>query len=168
MAHGDSKKISGTGPIAYAKTEMGVKDIEKLSGENIREFLETKVEGGVSHATLAQYAAALEKLEVALNRYASQNGTGREYHFSQAINEARIAGRGLDRFEGSRAYLEPRVLVAAVRGDDFKLAAHIQLEGGARISEANRIGSENLKGLVQIHRSANSRAGSWCKVKEAR
>jgi len=143
----DSYRDVWRAAFAYAKEEMGVRDIEKLSGENIRGFLDVKVEEGVSHATLAQYAAALEKLEVALNRYAVQNATGREYHFSQAINEARIAGRELDRFEGSRAYLEPRELVAAVQGDNFKLAAHIQLEGGARISEANRIGSENLKGL---------------------
>jgi len=55
-----------------------------------------------------QHAAALEKLEVALNRYAVQHGTGREYSFSQAISGARATGKELDRFEGSRAYSAPR------------------------------------------------------------
>ena len=133
--------------LRYAKEELGVKDIEKLSGAEMKAILESKIEDGVAHATLSKYSAALEKLEVALNRYAVQHGTGREYSFSQAISEARATGKELDRFEGSRAYSAPRELVEAVRGEDFRLAAALQQEGGARVNEATYIHREQLRGL---------------------
>lgn len=131
--------------LKYAKSEFGVKDIERLSASEVRGFLASKVEEGVAHATMAQYAAALEKLEVALNRYAAEQGTGREYAFHGAISEVK-AQANLERFEGSRAYADPDRLVAAVRGDAFQLAAAIQRESGARISEVNHIDEKHLRG----------------------
>jgi hypothetical protein len=81
----------------------------------------------------------LEKLEVALNRYAVKNENGRKYTFSEAIKEARAAGKELDRFAGSRAYAKPDALVTAVPGEKFGLVVAIQREGGTQVSEANRI-----------------------------
>ncbi len=146
----------------YAKEELGVKDIEKLSGEDVKAFLESKINDGVAHATLSQYAAALEKLEVALNRYAEQTVTGRTYQFSKEISEARAAGKELDRFEGSRAYQNPVSLVAAVKGENFRLAAAIQQEGGARVPEANHIKPASLLGIRPD--SQTGQVKGWIKV----
>ena len=63
--------------LGHAKENLGIKDIEKLSGEAVRAFLDSKIDQGVAKATFGQYAAACEKLEVALNRYAEQHSTGR-------------------------------------------------------------------------------------------
>lgn len=133
--------------LEYAKAEFGVKDIEKLSGVHLKAFLVSKVEDGVAHATLSQYAAACEKLEVALNRYAQEKDTGRQYTFSPDIKAARDEGKNLERFEGSRAYASPNNLVQAVQGERHNLAASIQREGGARISEANHLTKESLRGI---------------------
>ena len=146
-ATADAYRAVWRNALDYTKAEFGVKDIEKLTGEHLREFLEVKIEDGVAHATFSQYAAALEKLEVALNRYAEQNGTGQEYNFSEGIVEARAAGSGLERFEGTRAYSNPEQLVEAVRGDGFRLAAAIQQESGARVSEVNHLTESKLKGF---------------------
>src|SRR6266567_1082352 len=87
--------------LSHAKANLGIRDIEKLSGEAVRAFLASKVDQGVARATFGQYAAACEKLEVALNRYAEQYGTGQEYLFSSDIQAARDAAVNLERFEGS-------------------------------------------------------------------
>ena len=130
----------------FAKEEYGVKNIEKITGQEIAGYLESKVRDGVSHATLAQYSAALEKFEVALNRYASEHGTSREYSFHESIQEVKDSAN-LERFEGSRAYADPDRLVAEVQGDIYSIAAAIQREGGARIAEANHITQGQLHGI---------------------
>ena len=133
--------------LDFAKQFLGIKDIEKLSGEAVRAFLMSKIDQDISYATLTQYAAAMEKLEVGLNRYATQFETGREYCFSSDIRAARKEGSHLERFEGSRAYADPDRLVAEIRVDIYHLAASIQREGGARISEANHLTTDNLRGI---------------------
>ncbi len=133
--------------LDYAKETAGIKNIEKLSGEAVRAFLTSKVDQGVAHATFGQYAAACEKLEVALNRYAEKHGTGLEYAFSKEIQGARDVAVNLERFEGSRAYANPDRLVSAVEKEQHNLAAAIQREGGCRISEANHITQGQLRGL---------------------
>ena len=148
--------------LAYAKENLGIKDIEKLSGEAVRAFLVSKVDQGVAHATFGQYAAAMEKLEVALNRYAEQNGTGREYGFSTEIQGARDVAVNLERFEGSRAYADPDRLVAAVEKVQHNLAASMQREGGCRISEANHVTQGQLRGLREDPRTGELKG--WFEV----
>lgn len=133
--------------LGFAKENLGIKDIEKLSGEAVRAFLDSKIDQGVARATFGQYAAACEKLEVALNRFSEQHSTGREYQFSSDIQAARDAAVSLERFEGSRAYADPDRLVQAVAGERYNLAAALQREGGARISEINHVNHGQLQGL---------------------
>ena len=104
----------------------------------------------------------MEKLEVALNRYGEKNLTGQTYQFSEAISEVREAGRDLDRFDGTRAYQNPGGVVEAVRGEKFRLAAAIQQEGGARVSEANRIKEASLMGIRPD--SQTGEVKGWIKV----
>jgi integrase len=148
--------------LGYAKENLEIKDIEKLSGEAVRAFLVSKVDQGVAHATFGQYTAACEKLEVALNRYAEQHGTGREYGFSAEIQGARDVAVNLERFEGSRAYRDPNRLVAAVSREEHSLAAALQREGGCRISEANHITREQLRGLREDLRTGELKG--WFEV----
>ncbi|MGD0587064.1 MAG: hypothetical protein ABSA86_15060 [Oryzomonas sp.] len=148
--------------LAYAKENLGIRDIEKLSGEAVRAFLVSKVDQGVAHATFGQYAAACEKLEVALNRYADQNSTGREYGFSTEIQGARDVAVNLERFEGSRAYANPDRLVAAVENERHNLVASIQREGGCRISEANHVTRDQLRGLREDPRTGELKG--WFEV----
>ena len=148
--------------LDHAKETAGIRDIEKLSGEAVRAFLVSKVDQGVAHATFGQYAAALEKLEVALNRYANQHGTEREYAFSGNIQGARDVAVNLERFEGSRAYADPDRLVAAVEKESYNLAAALQREGGARISEINHVTQEQLQGVREDPRTGELKG--WVEV----
>lgn len=134
--------------LGHAKAEYGVKDIEKLSGEQVGTYFESKIDQGVAHATFMQYASAIEKLETALNRYAENHNTNREYSFTLELEEARHeAHLELDRFEGSRAYANPEKLINAIRDSRHNLAACIQCEVGARVHETSLIKSDQLRGF---------------------
>jgi len=131
----------------FAKENLGIRDIERLTGEAVGSFLQSKVDSGVAHATFMQYAAACEKLETALNRYAEQHKSGREYAFKEGMQSARAAAKTLARFRGSRAYADPDRIVADVRNDLHSLAASLQHEGGCRVKEASHITKDQLRGL---------------------
>ena len=132
----------------FAKAELGVKDIEKITAEHVREYLTAKMEEGVSYSTWQGNAAALSKLENALEMYAVSMGKVSGYGFRQAIAEVRaVAAAELDRFTGTRNYQDSRALIDSISNDDFQLAAKLQLEAGVRVSEASLIKPEQLRGL---------------------
>ena len=128
----------------YTKQQFGVKDIEKLQSEHIQAYLETKIADGVKYSTFQKYAAAMEKLEVALNSYAQSHNTGREYHFdlSSVREQAREV---LERTQETRAYENPRALIENIQNRDYKIIAQAQYEGGFRISELNHLSEKNFK-----------------------
>lgn len=128
--------------LSFAKENFGVKDIENLTGQHIQSYLETKIEMGVKHSTFMQYASAVEKLQVALNAYANNHNTGKEYNFSDNIKEVReIAHKELERFTGSRAYENPKELINNIQTESFKLASTLQYEAGLRLKELAEIKS---------------------------
>jgi hypothetical protein len=134
--------------LDHAKDVFGMKNLEKMDAYIVRSFLETKVSQNVSHATFMQYAAALEKLEVTLNMFSEKHERGNTYNFSQQINEIReTAHRVLEKFDGSRAYDNPRVLIDNLKVHDHKIGARIQLESGARIWAVSLIKEKQMQGV---------------------
>jgi len=124
--------------------------MERLTGDHIQSFLQTKVEAGVAHATYQQYAAAVQKLESALNGLAAQKDTGRRYDFQAAISSVFAKAKGLEKFEGTRAYEHPNALITQLK-PAHQIAARIQHEGGARVREAALIRADQLVGDGKIH-----------------
>ena len=140
--------------LEHAKSQFGVRDIENLNGQHIQSYLESKIsdpENRISNQTFLNYASACEKLETALTMYAFRTVTGNSYSFAPNIEAVRETAREikLDRFEGNRAYKSPKLLIDNLKYETHQLAARIQFEGGARISEANHIGKEQLKGVFK-------------------
>ena len=132
--------------LQFAKQEYGVKDIEKLDSKHIQAFLESKIKDDVSRSTFSTYAAALEKLSTALEKYSDKFERGNYYNFSDAIRTAREDAKELSRFDRSRAYNNPKEIVASIKGEQNKLVASMQHEGGLRIREASQIRASQLKG----------------------
>ncbi len=129
--------------LEYSKEKYGVKNIEKLSSEHIRSYLETKIAQGVKYSTFQKYAAAIEKLETALNKYAQSRSTGNQYSFD--IKDIRQqAQEVLEKNQATRAYEDPRALIENIQNSDYKIIAQAQLEGGFRISELNHISEKNF------------------------
>ncbi len=131
----------------YIKSNFGVKDITKIEGEHIQAFLEAKITDGIKLSSFRTYAAALQKLEVALSRYSEKQHLETTYHFSECIkNVAEDASNVLQREQVARAYDDPKLIINRLESPDHQLAAKIQLEGGNRICEVGHIRENQLKG----------------------
>ena len=133
----------------FAKAELGLKDIEKTGSEHVRAYLENRIDQGIAYSTYQKEAAALQKFEAALNGYSAYSSSRPDrYSFSEVIKEvSEDARQELVRSDAARAYQDPSGLVSAIRNNSHRVAASIQYEGGARISEAALIKPEQLKGL---------------------
>jgi len=131
----------------FAKENYKIKDMEKIEGVHIQVFLKYKISENIKYSTFAQYAAACEKLESALNGFAKNQGTGKTYQFTNSIKETRVEAQNkLFRFKESRAYTNPKKMIKTLSGEN-KIVAQIQLESGARIKEANHLSEKNLFGI---------------------
>jgi integrase len=163
----------------YVKAEFKVKDLEKIEPHHIKSYLESKVEKGLAHSTFSQHASALEKFESALNGFAQEKGTGKVYDFTESINSVRKeAHKTLERFRDTRAYDDPRALISAIRDDNHKLTAKIQLESGCRVSECTNLSEKNLvgfkkdpvtgeeKGVIYIEKAKGGKCGKKYMAKE--
>ena len=139
--------------MSFCKENFGLKDIEKLNGEYVAEFLNAKLESGLAKSSLQKYSAALEKLEVALNRYAEQHNTGKEYQFDEAIKEVREAVYATRESQDSSRYIENvQEKIGKIENQAHQLAAKMQYEGGARRDEIgagkyNQLTEKNLQGI---------------------
>jgi hypothetical protein len=134
----------------FAKTEFGIRDLEKLTGAHVKEFLAYKTELGVSYSHWSGYSAAFGKLENALNAYSDKYDRGNVYDFRTAINELRPEARDeLPRFAGTRNYDSPHELIAALGNQAHYLAASIQHESGLRLAGGTIIKESQLRGFAQ-------------------
>ncbi|MBP9597627.1 MAG: site-specific integrase [Desulfobacter sp.] len=129
-----------------------MKSITLLRGEHIQSFLESKISNNAINLTSYRtYAAALQKFEQALNRYAEQGHTGEVYAFSESIkNTQEDAGAILKTGGEARAYSNPRALIEKIEMADFRLAATIQYEGGNRVREVGHIREHQLGGIETL------------------
>ena len=133
----------------FAKEEYGIRDLEKVSTDIIKEFLEEKIEKGVSYSHWNGYAAAVGKLEKALNDYSTKYGRGNSYDLREAVSPLRAeAAAELPRFEGLRHYADPNKLICVIKNPAHQLAAKIQYESGLRIAGATSIRPEQLRGIT--------------------
>jgi hypothetical protein len=143
---GDSYRDTWRHVLEHAKTEYGVKDIERLNSQHVQSYLGTKIDQGIARATFDQYAAACCKLEQALNRFAEQNQTNNQYKFElkdvRTLGVKELGARGHE----PRAYSNPALLLPHLMGQ-HQLAATLQLESGARVKEISHINEGQLKGL---------------------
>ncbi|MEW5773223.1 MAG: site-specific integrase [Thermodesulfobacteriota bacterium] len=138
----------------YAKSEHGIRNIRELTGGHVRDYLASKVDQGVKMETVRIYSSYCEKLETALNRWSERFASTNSFYFGHDIQFVRDLAKdeGLRQGTEARAYRDPEALVRNVQGEKpekFALAARIQHEGGARISEVSRIRENDLRGLLQ-------------------
>jgi len=61
----------------FCKEEFRIRDIEKLTTEHVHQFLAYKIEMGVSYSHWSGNAAAIVKLENALNAYSEKFNRGK-------------------------------------------------------------------------------------------
>lgn len=134
----------------YARAEFKLKDIEKTSAEHVQSYLVSRNSSGVALATIAKEAAALGKLENALNLYSAKYEKGNQYNFRDGIREIiKQARQELPKADPHRAYLSPGHIIDAIKNEKHQIAARSQLESGARIHEISLIKPGQLRGMGQ-------------------
>ena len=136
--------------IRFSKEESGLKNLEKLSTDHVREFLAYKIEMGVSYSHWSGNASAIAKLENALNAYSEKYNRGSTYDFKTVVKELRPEARAeLPRFQGTRNYHNPGRLTDAIGHQAHQLVARIQHESGLRLAGASNINASQLKRLAK-------------------
>jgi integrase len=131
----------------FAKEEMGLKDLEKMTGTHVEKYFWTRVEAGVDRDTFMKECSAIEKWELVLNLYAQKAGTGNKYDFQNEISFMRTLAKEIMGNEiRSRAHKNPEAIIAVIAVKDHLIEARIQYESGTRIHEGSRIEAKQLRG----------------------
>jgi len=126
-----------------------IKDFERIEPLHIEKFMYEKIFSVVTHQYLQRVSSSLGKLELALNEFSKQQSRGQIYDFSirkDIVKEAKDLELTVDNYR-DRAYDYPEQVIKLLNNDKFKLAANIQLTGGARSEGVCLIKKEQLTGL---------------------
>ena len=128
----------------YAKENHGIKDMTKIDGQIVKDYLLHKMEQGVSYRTISNYASHLVKIGHGLRKIEPEVPD-----FSQAVEGARAYAReNAARIErGPRFYAQPGKIVSGIRDPAARLVGKLQYELGLRVAEARHIKPD------QIHRT---------------
>ena len=135
----------------YLREHWLIKDCEKITSEYILAYIDYKVEYYPSKQYLQKIISALGKLEIALNHYSKTkydvpivyDFSIRNSLLSEAVNLKLVA----DNYH-NRTYENPVELIENLSNPKHKIAAKIELEGGARIEACTLIKKEQLLGLT--------------------
>lgn len=134
----------------YLREHWGLKDMERIEEEHVRAYIEYKIEYYPTRSYAAKLVAAIGKLETALRRYTyRKHGVAQHYDFSVRFELLHNA-RNLDMLaEGceERAYGDPDRVVESLVDSKHRLAARIQLEGGARAEGVTLVRRDQLVGF---------------------
>lgn len=132
--------------------DIRIFDIEKLTPYRCYLFILSLLsdrQKSYGRDTLVQYCARIEKLEAALNRYAKKQNTGRAYDFSKKMYQARLAvykAYDVSDTLGNRAFCDPMRFIREVKRREYRIAAILQFECGARAREICHLREENIDG----------------------
>ncbi|GIT98815.1 hypothetical protein [Sulfurovum sp. TSL1] len=133
----------------YLREHWGINNCEKIEGPHIAAYMDYKIEYYPAKQYLEKISAAMGKLEMSL-KYYTKNKYGEEsyYDFSvrqKILNSARNLKQVADNYH-NRAYADPIRIIDGLIDEKHRLAATIQLEGGARIEGVGYIKKDQLKG----------------------
>lgn len=132
--------------LTETRENFGEKSIDNLTSQHAHAYLVSKIHDGCSRETLEKYAAALQKLETAVNMHISKQGWDKEASYN--LSDFREDIKAIPKAElEARAFFNPQNVINNLQSETSKLVAKTQLEGGFRIHEVNHLQEKNLKGL---------------------
>jgi len=128
--------------------ERGVNRVDKVSYEDVREYLEEKIDRGVSEKTLKVNMSALRKFFGAVGRDDIAKKIGEDYQ--EIYSQGRPSGRALP-------YTNPQKVIENLRDDAHKVVAELQYLTGARVGDVKKIEVDTEKRVVRIEKSKGGR-----------
>jgi len=145
----------------YLREHWKLKNCELITDEHVQAYFEYKIEYYPSKQYAEKISAALGKLEIALNKYSKQTSDEpKAYNFNvrQTILDKARELKLVAKNYTNRTYQNPLLIIKNLSSAEHKLAASIQLEGGARIEGVGLIKKEQLKGY-QTDTISNQKIG---------
>jgi len=135
----------------YLREFWTIKDLEAIESKHVAAYLDYKIEYYPSKLYAAKLSSAIGKLEFSLKKFTKKKyGAPLEYDFSvriKILNRARKLELVADNYH-NRTYSDPDLLINNLATQKHRLAARIQLEGGARSEGVTMIKIEQLRGLA--------------------
>lgn len=110
--------------------ERNVNRLHQVKYEHVKAFLQEKISRNLSHRTIKVNASALKKFFEASGR--NDLVTRIEKDYQNFYSQARIGGRAM-------GYANPQRVIQALRKEENKLVAELQLLTGARVGEVKKI-----------------------------
>lgn len=133
----------------YLAEHWSLKNCELIENYHVEAYMEYKLEYYPSVQYIQKISAAIGKLEIALKYFAKDiYKEHRDYDFSirqTILDSARDLKLVANNYH-NRAYENPQNIISYLQDFNHKLAAKIQLEGGARIEGVAVIKKEQLLG----------------------
>lgn len=132
----------------YLKEIYEIKDCERIQPEHISAYLYHKTEDFPSEQYIQKICSAISKLEFALNKLSVLKQTNQKYDFSikQTILDDCRDNNLLKNNYHNRAYKNPLKVIGQFKYLMHKLAARIELSGGARLEGCAFIKKDQLLG----------------------
>lgn len=133
----------------YLLEHWKIKDFEKIESEHIAAYMDYKIEYYPAKQYLEKISAAIGKLEIALKLFSKNvSKLEKDYDFSirqKMLDNARDLKQVANNYH-NRAYSNPNLLISNLKDSMHKVAATMQLEGGARLEGVALIKAEQLLG----------------------
>lgn len=134
----------------YLHEHWKLKNCENISSEHIEAYFEYKLEYYPSKQYAEKLNSALGKLEIALNKYSKQRyDTPNTYDFKirqNVLNQARDLKKVAKNYV-NRIYQQPELIIENLSTIEHKIAAKIQVQGGARVEGVSLIKSTQLHAI---------------------
>jgi integrase len=145
----------------YLREHWNLNNCELIQDYHVEAYIEYKLEYYPSVLYIQKISAAIGKLEVALKFFTKDiYGSSKFYDFSirqDVLNESRDLKLVANNYH-NRTYNNPLNVISKLEDSKHRLAAKIQLEGGARIEGVALIKKEQLHGYI-IDEITNTKKG---------
>ncbi len=145
----------------YLKEHWALKNCELIEAHHIESYIEYKLEYYPSVLYIKKISAAFGKLEIALKYFTKEiYGVSKEYDFSirqNILDNSKDLNLVANNYH-NRVYKNPQQLISNLVDSKHRLAASIQLQGGARIEGVAFIKTEQLLGY-EVDKITNTKKG---------
>lgn len=132
------------GFATWAKENLHLKDLTKTSAQAVKAYLDSRIADGIAHKTFQLDKAALNKFEVALNKYSESHNLNKIYNF-QLNENFKEMHKNLAHAD-IRAYDKEIVnKLLSIENKAMNLAVRLALGAGLRKSEIIKLTPANLK-----------------------
>ena len=129
----------------WSKENLGLKDLTKTTAEQVKLYLSARIAENVAHKTFQSEKSALNKFEVALNKYSETHNLNRNYDFK--LNETFKSEHKNLQHSDVRAY-DKKDVEKLLNNENkaVNLAVRLALATGLRKSEILKLSEKNLLG----------------------